>query len=86
MGKNGKKSKKISKIQNFHILVFTYPNVIFQYFSEFCPKIEPKFDHFFLNFEFQPSLLICFSDSEIPIVGGQITVFLLFYLIRWPVK
>ena len=63
----GKKCKKFkTKIFRYR---FMHDHIsFFQYFSDFCPKIESKFDHFLLNFEFHPSLLIRFSDPEIPIV------------------
>ena len=69
MAQNGQKQEIFfSKFQNFQILLLHVQISFFQYFSDFCPKIEPKFNHFFLTFEFQPSLLIRFSDPEIPIV------------------
>ena len=52
-----------------------------QYFSDFCPKIEPKFDRFVLNFEFHPSLLIPFSNPEIPIVQRRLQKWTLIIII-----
>ena len=40
----------------------------FHLFSDFLLKNSAKFDTFSLIFEFQPPLLIRFSDTEIPIV------------------
>ena len=40
----------------------------FHLFSDFLLKNRAKFDTFSLIFEFQPPLLIRFSDTEIPIV------------------
>ena len=40
----------------------------FHLFSDFLLKNRAKFDIFSLIFEFQPPLLIRFSDTEIPIV------------------
>ena len=78
MAQNGqKREKNRKKFQNFKIFRYCFLHVqisFFHYFSDFCPKIEPKFDHFFLNFEFHPSLLIRFSDPEIPIVHLWLTV------------
>ena len=52
-------------VLTYHFLV---PIGALEYCSDFCPKNWPKIDHFLLNFKFHPSLLIRFSDPEIPIV------------------
>ena len=43
----------------------------FHLFSDFLLKNRAKFDTFSLIFEFQPPLLIRFSDTEILIVHWQ---------------
>ena len=76
MAQNWPKLKKIEKNLKFpkfsDIDFYMSKYHFFQYFSDFCPKNWPKIDHFLLNFEFHPSLLIRFSDPEIPIVRGQL--------------
>ena len=46
----------------------------FHLFSDFLLKNRANFDTFSLIFEFQPPLLICFSDTEIPIVQRNISI------------
>ena len=83
MVQNGQKREKIEKnfkISKFSDIAFYMSKYhFFTILVIFVQKIDLKLPifcliiaHFLLNFEFQPSLLIRFSDPEIPIVQHRI--------------